>query len=375
LFLEIENKNFKYIPILAIKPAEMSALEELPEKDKDILLPLFSLKGWAGSKKLKNTPERISKAFGTKNWIADIDQSFIKDKTKSADGEYPREVYHQIEELLDPNDGYSNWFEYLKELPNAIPCLQLGDEKVISEQIQKLTSLDRGLVTKFDFNFIQSEVYIEILKSIASENYEDNLVIFDFEEVTVDTVNSAPLIASVIQEAHLILPDALFAVSGTSFPNGFANQHLGENPIRERQLFQKVINLCEGIRFVYSDKGSAKAEQQNGGGGIPPYPRIDYPLKNDWRFVRHEFDDPYDIQDGEKIELYKKASIELMGMDYWIKNLHLWGTQLIELTAKGDKMGISNPMKATAVRINIHLHQQLHYDVIEVVDTDEDWED
>ena len=126
-------------------------------------------------------------------------------------------------------------------------------------------------------------IYIEILKSIASENYEDNLVIFDFEEVTVDTVNSAPLIASVIQEAHLILPDALFAVSGTSFPNGFANQHLGENPIRERQLFQKVINLCEGIRFVYSDKGSAKAEQQNGGGGIPPYPRIDYPLKNDWR--------------------------------------------------------------------------------------------
>ena len=375
MFLQAEDNKFTYVPILAIKPAEMSALEELPEKDKDLLLPFFSLKGWAGSKQLKNTPQRIIKSFGSRKWIADIDESFLDGQVKSSKNEYPREVYHQIEDLLKPDNGYQNWYEYLNGLPNAIPCLQLNDLTNLNEQLQKLISLHRGLVVKFNFNHIESDIYKKVLSSISNLNHKDNLVIFDYEEITDEIIKSAPLIASVIKEAHKILPDSLFATSGTSFPMGFSNQHLGENPIKERILYLKTANLCEDLRLVYSDKASAKAEKQNGGGGIPPFPRIDYPLKNDWRFVRHEFEDPYDIQEGEKIELYKRAAIELMQMDYWIKDLFLWGTQLIELTAKNDKMGISNPMKATAVRINIHLHQQLHYDVVDVVDTDEDWED
>lgn len=375
MFLQDEEKKFKYVPILAIKPAEMSALEELPEKDKDLLLPLFPLKGWAGSKLLKNTPERITKSFGERKWIADIDETFLVGKKKSNDNEYSREVYHQIEALLNPDSGYQNWYEYLKKLPNAIPCLQLYDLKNINKQIKNLISLNRGLVVKFNFNHIESEDYKKVLNSIVELDHKDNLIIFDFEEITDELISSAPLIAYVVQEAYKLLPDSLFAISGTSFPMGFSNQHLGENSIKERVLYIKTVNLCEKIRFVYSDKGSAKAEKQSGGGGIPPFPRIDYPLKNDWRFVRYEFKDPYDIQEGEKVELYKRAAIKLMKMDYWIKDLFLWGTQLIELTAKNDKMGISNPMKATAVRINIHLHQQLHYDVVDVVDTDEDWQD
>ena len=65
-----------------------------------------------------------------------------------------------------------------------------------------------------------------------------------------------------------------------------------------------------------------------------------------------------------------------MSEDYWISDLHVWGTQKIELTGKGDKYGIDSPWMATAVRINIHLHQQLYYDSpAELTDTDEDWED
>ncbi|WEE21742.1 hypothetical protein [Aeromonas caviae] len=47
-----------------------------------------------------------------------------------------------------------------------------------------------------------------------------------------------------------------------------------------------------------------------------------------------------------------------------------------ELTSKGDDYGITNPNRATAVRINIHLYLQLHYhDLIEGLDTDEEWID
>lgn len=65
-----------------------------------------------------------------------------------------------------------------------------------------------------------------------------------------------------------------------------------------------------------------------------------------------------------------------MEQEYWSENLHLWGTQMIELTSKGDKFGINSAQKATAVRINLHLYTQLHYnDELESIDTDEEWED
>jgi hypothetical protein len=374
LFLFLKDISFKYSPILSIRPAEMSALEELPEKDKDLILPMLPVKGWVGSKKLINTPERIVKAFGSRKWIADIDASFIENQVKSEDGKYSREVFHEVEELLVSNNGYSNWYDYLKDLPNAIPTLQLGDMTQLLIQIEQLTSLKRGLVIRFNFLHIQSEEYLSVLKAIALMGHKNNYILFDFEELNIDKVNSAPLIASVIQKSQEILIESLFSVSGSSFPTGFANQHYGELPILERQLHKKVSNLCPAVRMVYSDRASTKVERQNGGGGVP-YPRIDYPLKNDWRFIREEFENPKDIQKNEREELYTQIATELMTMDYWIDNLQLWGTQLIELTAINDKMGISNAMKATAVRINIHLHQQLHYDAIDVVDTDEDWVD
>ena len=54
----------------------------------------------------------------------------------------------------------------------------------------------------------------------------------------------------------------------------------------------------------------------------------------------------------------------------------LWGKQMIERTAYGDEGAISSPPKATAARINIHLHQQLFFgNQAGLYDTDEDWSD
>lgn len=127
--------------------------------------------------------------------------------------------------------------------------------------------------------------------------------------------------------------------------------------------------------MIYSDRAGARAEKIGGGGGIPS-PRIDYPLGNDWRFIREEFEDHAAPKDNEREILYTAIARQMMKEEYWNSDLHVWGTQVIELTSKGDKFGINSPTKATAVRINIHLHQQLHYDSpLELMDTDEDWED
>ncbi|HCH6701107.1 TPA: protein beta, partial [Enterobacter chengduensis] len=160
-----------------------------------------------------------------------------------------------------------------------------------------------------------------------------------------------------------------------SFPSSFVGSHKGENSIYERLLFNRVKNTIDFYPIIYSDRGSARIEKQSGGGNVPP-PRIDYALKNDWRFIRHEFKDPKSPEDGEKEYLYFLCAKEIMKQDYWSKTLHLWGTQMIELTSKQEKFGIHSPQKATAVRINLHLYTQLYYDyVLEDIDTDEEWED
>lgn len=79
----------------------------------------------------------------------------------------------------------------------------------------------------------------------------------------------------------------------------------------------------------------------------------------------------------EKKELYTKISNEIMNETYWENELALWSNYTTELTSEGGEFGVINSaQKATAVRINKHLHTQLHYNAIASLnDTDDDWED
>lgn len=377
MFNNQDDFKYKYAPILAVSPAEMTALEELPGKDKDIILPIIPLKGWVGSQKLKNSIPRIEKAIGERNWIADIDASFIRDnREKQLTGNYPRDVFNEIEALLSSNDGYENWYQYLREFPKAIPTVQLAGPDQLISQIKKLNSLERGIVTRFTIEEMNSGRYLEVLQFISELDIEDVFIVFDYGQVNREILTFAAAISSVIKKAHNILPTATIAISCSSFPSSFSNQEFGENPTYERPLFNSVSIACSGIRMIYSDRGGARADKIGGGGGIPS-PRIDYPLENDWRFVRKEFVDSSSPEEGEKEELYTEAAKEIMKQDYWKPNLPVWGIQVIELTSKGDMLGINSPMRATAVRINIHMHQQLYYGapVEDLMDTDEDWED
>lgn len=379
MFNNPDEFRYKYAPILSISPAEMTALEELPDKDKNIILPIIPLRGWVGSQKLENSIPRIEKAIEQRYWIADIDTSFLTDnKEKRITGKYPREVFDEIEKLLSPENAYDNWFNYLNRdgCSKAIPTIQLGNSVQLREQIQKLSSLNRGIVAKFSIEHINSALYLEVLQVISDLNIDDVFVVFDYGQVSREILTFSAAVASIVKRAHSVLPSAVFAVSCSSFPSSFSGSNLGENPIYERLFFNSVSNVCAGVNMIYSDRGSARADKIGGGGGIPS-PRIDYPLSNDWRFIREEFEDSSSPEEGEKEELYTLVAKEIMNANYWNPSLRVWGTQVIELTSKGEMLGINSPMRATAVRINIHMHQQLYYgaSVEELIDTDEDWED
>ena len=371
MFNDLTNFQYKYAPILAIKPAEMTALEELPEKDRDLMLPIIPLKGWVRSEKLENSMQRIEKAFGKRSWIADIDKSFLENKQ-----EYTREVFNEIKNLLDPTNGYDNWYKYLKsgDYDHIIPTIQLGDISQIETQVDKLNSLNRGLAVKITWDPNNPMAHAPILDPIKEKELNNIFVIFDCGQIKRNFLESAAGVSNTVEKAHDIIPSGLFAISCSSFPSSFSGEEKGKNSICERLLYNLVSKSCDGVRMIYSDRASARAEKIRGGGAIPS-PRIDYPLKVDWRFIRKEFENSSSPGDGEKEELYTQIAKIMMKQDYWKSDLRIWGTQVIELTSRGEMLGINSAIRSTAVRINIHMHQQLYYDLEEMPDTDEDWQD
>jgi len=377
LFLLEKKLLFQYAPILALNPSEMSALEQLPEKDKDLILPIFPIKGWTTAKNLENSIGRIKKSIAEREFIADIDKDFLLlNKTYIATGKYPRHVHEQIHSLMDSNAGYKNWVGFIQETSNSIPILQLDDLAELDLQITNLASLNRGIVVRFKMKQSSAHLFNAVATSLLGKNIAQLLFIFDHEDVNRIDILEVDKHAKLIESIHRLFPLAAFSVSSASFPSSFAGSYRGEIPIYERLLFNGTFKSCvANILMLYSDRGGARAARLSGGGAIPP-PRIDYALKNDWRFIRKEFEDYKNIEEGEKERLYQEAAIEMINSDYWIPDLKLWGVQMIEKTSEGDKFGITSPNRATAVRLNLHLYQQLHYnDVLEDLDTDEDWED
>ena len=376
----MKNKDIyiNYMPQLSISPAEMNALDELAEKDKDHMLPVFPIKGWAASKKLSNTRERIKKAIGNRPWIASIDMSCLEDSTfvDLATGEYKREVFKEISEIIDEENGFSNWFNYLSEIDEAIPSLiRITNDEQIDMQIENLCSLNRGLAVIFGLSDIDSGHYLNVLNKIKEANITDPIIIFDYGTVNQEIIQLTGQISQTITLAYSVIPGAVFSISATSFPDSFSGRTAGENSIYERRLFNIIKQQLPDLNLIYSDRGGAREKKANGGGGVPS-PRIDYPLKNEWMFIRKEFTDSSNPGKSEREELYTEIAKEIVSQDYWNDELHIWGTEIIVYTSKGDFIGINSPARSTAVRLNIHMYNQIHYDeVIEDVDSDDDWED
>lgn len=371
------NFNYRYCPILSISPSEITALRELPEKDKDLILPIFPLKSWTTAKELSSAIDKIEESIGEeRKWIVDIDYDDLSNRPSD---KY-RNVHHDISRLTESASGYHNWCNFIKEHPNTIPCLQLEDLAEFSTQLSVLKSFKRGVVIILKQADIESKVLEKIHPQL--KDIDDLLVMLDLEQITKEHVDFKDQILMYLKAIKLVLPQALISLSATSFPDKFGGYHRGVKSIYERALFEKFRRELDDL--VYSDRGSARASKFSGGAGIPP-PRIDYSCKNEWNFIRMEFSEisPLLVDKDRKLaikkekkELYTLISQKIMSEPYWEKEISLWATYIIELTSKGDDFGINSAQKATAVRINKHLHTQLHYDSVgDSGDSDDDWVD
>jgi hypothetical protein len=347
----------------------MRALEELPEQDKDSLFPIFPLKPWMSSKHLDSTLARIEQAYGARRFFVDIAEPEPVEKR--------RPVHDEIDELLVPDHGYANWCEFVETRPNLIPAVQLGDPAQLAAQLERLHALGRGaLVPVAEFAF---PLLTQIVQAVAARTGGGERVCFllDLGKGTKDLLLRQIECTEHVRAVLAGAPEAFVSLSASSFPTSFVN--LDAQDIYERQLFDSIALHVGSPKLIYGDRGSARAESQQGGGGTPS-PRIDYAQTGRWLFFRDETEiDPDADEEGRRaarVQGYIDQADALVTSDAWDPDLHVWGTQMIERTALGDEGAISAPVSSTAARINIHLHRQIYFDDPSAgYETDEDWID
>jgi hypothetical protein len=347
-----------YVPYLSLRPAEMRALEELPNRTKDIFLPLIHLRPWGAAHQLDSSVERIANVYGNRPIAVGV--GYPEPATTS------RPVHSQLQSLRDSSGGFRNWCDFVAAHPTFIPAIQFGPAQHERTQTECLYALGRGLFVVIERAGFAAAGAVAARVAEVSNGGVDVCFVLDFLRVSQDHLFVAAYVVQVMNTILEAAPESRVCISASSFPDSFAS--VQEQPIYERRLFNEVEQQVGGDRLIYSDRGSARAERQQGGGGTPN-PRIDYPQRLDWRFYRSDFEVGFDG--------YRRQARALMAdPNVWNPNIRVWGTQMIERTAAGDTSAISSPARSTAARINLHLQVQTFYaDPAAAEETDEEWED
>lgn len=351
-----------YLPLLAISPAEMRALQELPNKNKDLILPYVHLKPWSRSNHVTSSTDRVEAAYADRPYVLDIADPEPRTTVEE------RPVFAEIEALRQPDNGYSNWCDFVEERDHIIPALQVRSVANIPKQVERLYGLGRGLVVHIRPQMLGAFEPLVKLVADLSDAGDDVCFVIDFGRQREDFLLNQARTVGYLNAIRSAAGKAYIAISASSFPESFTS--ISDQQIFERSHFNGVANTVGPAGLIYSDRGSARAEKQLGGGGTPA-PRIDYAKSGSWNFFRN---DPVDRD--ERPAAYVKQAKKAVDADCWDKNLNVWGAQMIAKTAAEKANGISTQQVAAASRINIHLHHQLfHNDPDGLYDTDEDWTD
>ncbi|MGW8706083.1 beta family protein [Brevundimonas sp. NPDC055814] len=348
-----------YLPMLTVSNAEMRGLQELPNADKDLLLPYFQLRPWGVSNELRSTINRITEAYGERPFIADI-------CAPAPPGGPTRPVHDELQRLREPHNGYAAWCDYLESHAFMIPTLQLRDISQLAPQIDRLYGLGRGLAVYLPQGVHGQLQNLMELISAGTRQGQDVVAIIDLGQRGQELLLTQAITTGLVRTITNAAPQIAVAISASSFPQDFVDRSSQE--IFERRHYQGVRGQFPGSPLIYSDRGSARAERQMGGGGAPA-PRVDLAKGESWSFFR-------DGSGGPRPSGYVTQSSAAMASDAWDRHLRIWGYQMIERTAGGDVTAIRSPVSSAAVRINIHLHHQLFYDhPLDMYDTDDEWTD
>lgn len=372
----LDLSGITYSPSLTIRPAEMLALEKLPNATKSKMLPHIRLRPWVNSRFLDNSLDQIS-ALKCPQLFIDLDWEF---DTTEKSGERP--VFKKLRELKNPENGHDAWTSFV-ETTRYIPAIQKdADIANFGEQVRKLTELGRGLLYRVTPESVgnhvlmlgeierlkdQSTVVIEVDAGQRVAGWEQEILLID------------GLIGLITQNIN---PSAI-VVSASTFPGSFDT--ITSQSIYERGLFSQLRSRHSDVALIYGDRGGARAKRDQGGGGAP-LPRIDLALPTSWYFYRER---PKKLEpssgESEAVEgpderrkarkfAYKAAALRARNSEHWPSIPNIWSKEQILKTAEDEEV-IGSPARSTATRLNMHMYMQCNYADVDDGNADEDWSD
>lgn len=335
----------------------MTALQELPEHEKDLILPTIFLRPWATSKELEKAVERIEKAFGQRSFVLDIDRFYTPTSAS-------RQSVNDFVRMREAAN-FEEWLAFVEIFPKAIPSLRTAGVPIegIRRQADIATEIDRGFMIRIDRDAGSN---VADIAQVVSEIEHSNYLCAVDSGWSNDLLNHMLWASSVVGAVGNIRAEVPVIVSGSSFPDTFTGvEPTGRRTIKERELFAEVARQNNTVHCLYGDWASVRPPSDE---SVPmtPVPRIDLATKDSWSFFR------YRTNDGG----YRKAAEEAIASPDWDDSLHVWGTYLVRATSEGDATEITYPGAATAARVNIHMHIQANFDdPVGYLDTEDDFED
>lgn len=357
----------KYMPLLALRPAEMWALKELPAVTKSRILPVVQMRPWVSSLLLRRSVEALDRAYPDRNVIVDLEVP-----AENVASERP--VHEELRALGLVDNGYANWCSFIAENERYIPCLQVFDKENLERQVVNLLSLGRGMAVRVGYKNVPSLDYVLSILNRRHNDHNQIYIIFDFGQWTLEPLVNTAVAIQLVRAVQAKVPTARITLAATSFPKAFVDRYGTPTPAKEiieRTFFELCRPYLNEPILIYGDYGSVALDRASGGAGAPP-PRIDYPTRSRWNFYRKPIKGSAD-----RAPYYAAAAKEAVDSPAWDDNLLIWGTQMIKRTSMGDVTAINSANRSTAVRINIHMHLQAFFEdpKSRIYDTDEPWSD
>lgn len=331
-----------YVPLLHARLAEMRALKELPASTKNLVVPVIRIRPWLNAKHLDRVFEVIADALGERAFGLDLDPFKYNPASE-------RDSYQEFARLFDPSNGYSAYYDCAEEELNRIPVLRRTDGETIhlEDQLDRVEEIDRGLMVRV---LLRSPGdYLRVAQECLERELQNTVFVFDCGWRR-DVLDQAAACTGIVERLLALSDDFEIVVAGSSFPDSFTG--LGDRfqlPVAERLLFQEVRRNLNRGTLVYGDWGSTRPPTEP----VPMMniPRIDRAARLNWTCWRSD--------DGES---YRDVAERVVDDDLWNEDSGLWGDYMIASTAEGLDPCIKSPAMAAAVRVNLHMHIQAHFE-------------
>ena len=341
----------------------MKALLQLPAVAKDGMFPVIVGRPWPNAKHLVSAWNKVSESVDGRRYALDLDRT-----RDGSGGNFPAHV--DFNALFNRSGGYANYYGLVSTLPNVVPVLRVDDvgSSNFFAQAEHVYRLDRGLVVRLEFGRIQDPIaLVESVYEVLQLGSDVNFVI-DAGWAPHDLISHELWAAPIIRRITEFQPEAEIVVAGSSFPDQFTNLGIrGVISVAERRLYSVLKRRFNAANLIYGDWGSTRPPKEST--PMTNVPRIDLPTPNEWVAFRRDKDTNAD-------EDYVAIARRVMRDSAWPRDLSIWGTYMISSTAQDLPEAIRGAGTATAVRVNVHLHQQRFFDTPDVVsDGDEPYTD